>query len=90
MRDSSGQRIYDSAMKQAIGRARRYPQKKHLHIYHFVTAMTVDIDILEMRTGKVIKCVGPREYAFRSKGFGSDFASALADQIPRDETWGWM
>jgi len=67
-------------MKQAIGRARRYPQKKHLHVYHFVTATP------EMSIDKVNKYVGPREYAFRSKGFGSDFASALADQIPWAET----
>ncbi len=41
-------------MTQAIGRARRFGQRKLVHIYHFVSLKTIDVDILEERTGKKI------------------------------------
>ncbi|KAI9675585.1 MAG: hypothetical protein M1817_000951 [Caeruleum heppii] len=49
---------YDSAMTQAIGRARRYCQKKTVHIYRFVSLKTIDVDILEMRSHKRLVKVG--------------------------------
>jgi hypothetical protein len=42
-------------MTQAIGRARRYGQDKHVHIYEFVTSKTIDVDILEKRKGVLLK-----------------------------------
>ncbi|KAI0108359.1 hypothetical protein F4814DRAFT_455140 [Daldinia grandis] len=44
------QENYDSCMKQAIGRCVRYGQKKTVQVYHFVTANTIEVDILELRT----------------------------------------
>jgi superfamily II DNA or RNA helicase len=44
-------------MKQAIGRAQRYGQTKHVHVYHFIVAKTIDVDIFERRNGKVLKRV---------------------------------
>ena len=39
-------------MTQAIGRARRYGQQKTVHIYQFLSLNTIDVDIIEERTGK--------------------------------------
>ncbi|KAF3058655.1 putative dna repair protein rad8 protein [Daldinia childiae] len=44
------QETYDSCMKQAVGRCVRYGQKKKVKVYHFVTANTIEVDILELRT----------------------------------------
>ncbi|KAI8966526.1 SNF2 family N-terminal domain-containing protein [Daldinia sp. FL1419] len=41
---------YDAWMKQAKGRCVRYGQKKNVQVYHFVTAGTIEVDILELRT----------------------------------------
>ncbi|KAI9883353.1 MAG: hypothetical protein M1823_004887 [Watsoniomyces obsoletus] len=41
-------------MTQAIGRARRFGQNKLVHIYQFVSLKTIDVDILEERTGKKV------------------------------------
>ena len=41
-------------MKQARGRSVRRGQEKVVHIYHCVTAWTIEVDILEFRTGKRI------------------------------------
>ncbi|OTA95045.1 hypothetical protein M434DRAFT_231147 [Hypoxylon sp. CO27-5] len=43
------QEEYDAYMKQAKGRCIRYGQKKTVQVYHFVTANTVEVDILELR-----------------------------------------
>lgn len=45
---------YDSSMCQAIGRARRYGQSKHVHIYHFLAKKTMDVAIFQERRGKVL------------------------------------
>jgi hypothetical protein len=41
-------------MKQAIGRSRRYGQTKRVHIYHFLTLKTIDVDIFQQRYGKTL------------------------------------
>ncbi|KAI0885480.1 uncharacterized protein GGS22DRAFT_199782 [Annulohypoxylon maeteangense] len=43
------QETYDSNMKQAKGRCIRYGQEKVVHVCHFVTAHTIEVDILELR-----------------------------------------
>ncbi|PGH06832.1 hypothetical protein AJ80_08105 [Polytolypa hystricis UAMH7299] len=40
---------YTSGMAQAIGRSRRYGQQKHVHIYHFLTLNTIEVNIFEQR-----------------------------------------
>lgn len=52
---SNAQEAYNQAMTQAIGRARRYGQKRHVHIYHFLAAHTVDVDLFQQRQGKNVK-----------------------------------
>ncbi|KAI9846132.1 MAG: hypothetical protein M1838_001391 [Thelocarpon superellum] len=46
---TTSQYAWDSSTTQAIGRARRYGQKKMVHIYRFVSLKTIDVDILESR-----------------------------------------
>ncbi|KAF2495114.1 hypothetical protein BU16DRAFT_561418 [Lophium mytilinum] len=41
------QHDHESKMEQAIGRARRYGQKKTVHVYHFVALNTIDVDIMQ-------------------------------------------
>ncbi|KAI1380681.1 hypothetical protein F4677DRAFT_194779 [Hypoxylon crocopeplum] len=43
------QEEYDAFMKQARGRCIRYGQQKAVKVYHFVTANTIEVDILELR-----------------------------------------
>ena len=47
LRDS--QYGYDSTMAQAIGRVRRYGQKKKIHVHRIFALDTNDVDILEHR-----------------------------------------
>jgi hypothetical protein len=52
---SSAQQLYDAARIQAIGRCKRFGQKKVVHVHDFVTANTIDVDILEKRNGMILK-----------------------------------
>ncbi|KAL4878957.1 hypothetical protein BJY04DRAFT_229492 [Aspergillus karnatakaensis] len=45
---------YDSSMIQAIGRCRRYGQTRHVHVYHLLAKMTVDVNIFQERRGKAL------------------------------------
>jgi hypothetical protein len=45
---------YDSIMTQAIGRSRRYGQKKHVHIYHFLALNTIDVNIFQHRREQIV------------------------------------
>lgn len=74
-------------MTQAIGRARRYGQEKHVHVYQFVTSKTIDVDILEKRKGMLLKAVsasdftpGPEPYP----GFQHS-AITLVDALPDEK-----
>lgn len=49
---------YEAAMTQAVGRAKRYGQTKEVHIYHFLTVNTIDIDYYEARNNCVISRKG--------------------------------
>jgi SNF2 family DNA or RNA helicase len=52
---SSAQQLYDAARTQAKGRAYRFGQKKDVLVYDFVTEHTIDVDIIEYRSGQLIK-----------------------------------
>ena len=52
---SNAQQLYDAARTQARGRAHRFGQKKVVTVYNFITDCTIDVDILEHRTGKFVK-----------------------------------
>ncbi|KAI9841565.1 MAG: hypothetical protein M1837_000611 [Sclerophora amabilis] len=43
---------YESSMAQAVGRARRYGQRKVVHVYHFLSLKTIDVDTIEQRNSK--------------------------------------
>ncbi|KAL8691849.1 MAG: hypothetical protein Q9218_003010 [Villophora microphyllina] len=49
---SDNQHSYHQSMTQCIGRARRYGQKKTVHVYRIIALNTVDVDLLEWREGK--------------------------------------
>lgn len=51
---TESQQTYDQAMTQAMGRARRYGQSKPVHIYNFLSLKTIDVDTLQLRSGKVL------------------------------------
>jgi len=57
---SNAQQLYEAAMIQATGRAKRYGQTKKVHTYQFVTSGTIDVDILEKRLHKIVKYVQPK------------------------------
>lgn len=41
-------------MTQAIGRARRYGQTKPVHVYHFLSLKTIDVDVFQARSGGIL------------------------------------
>jgi hypothetical protein len=41
-------------MTQAIGRACRYGQTKTVHIYNFLSLHTFEVDLVQLREGKVL------------------------------------
>lgn len=40
---------WDSGMTQAVGRVRRYGQKRPVHVYHLLSEDTADVTILKER-----------------------------------------
>ncbi|KUJ09785.1 uncharacterized protein LY89DRAFT_788039 [Mollisia scopiformis] len=50
----SAQNEYEATMKQAIGRCVRRNQEKEVHVYHYMTANTIDVDIIEKRKDKKV------------------------------------
>ncbi|KAI9836785.1 MAG: hypothetical protein M1819_000950 [Sarea resinae] len=52
------QQKYEANMTQAIGRARRYGQKKCVHIHHFLSLKTIDVNILQERKSKRLVQLG--------------------------------
>lgn len=74
---------WESTMIQAIGRARRYGQEKTVHVHHFLSVATVDIDCFEHRTGKFVRrkpgCpMGVGELVDRAEGAQSTLNSRIA------------
>ncbi|OJJ67326.1 hypothetical protein ASPBRDRAFT_186565 [Aspergillus brasiliensis CBS 101740] len=64
---------YDSAMVQAIGRARRYGQTRHVHIYHILAKCTIDVNIFQERREKVlIEKDGKAELVSREEALGGE------------------
>lgn len=45
---------YEATMTQAIGRAHRYGQRKDVHVYHFLMAKTLEVNIIQDREKKAI------------------------------------
>jgi hypothetical protein len=64
----NAQENYDAAMTQAVGRARRWGQEKVVHVYHFLTVNTIDVDYYEARNNVTIT----RKANDPSQGNGED------------------
>ena len=45
---------WESVMEQAVGRVRRYGQAKDVHIWHCLMAGTIDVNVLQDRSGGVL------------------------------------
>jgi len=45
---------YHQLYEQAVGRARRFGQKKTVHVHHLVCLDTIDVDIIQDATGKKV------------------------------------
>ncbi|KAJ5605517.1 C-5 cytosine methyltransferase [Penicillium lagena] len=50
----STQQEWNAGMTQAIGRARRYGQTRTVHVYHLLMKMTVDVNVMQEREGKIL------------------------------------
>ena len=68
---------YDSTLTQAVGRVLRCGQEKDVHVYYFLAAQTIDVNILQQRTGQIL--------ALRDEQF------LLLDEseIHKDDKLGW-
>jgi hypothetical protein len=78
VKGSSAQQLWESTMTQAIGRAKRWGQCKTAHAYHFATAETIDVDIIEQRNpGKMLVPV--------SGYSGGDEGDQGQEVIPHDQ-----
>jgi SNF2 family DNA or RNA helicase len=47
---ASSQEVYDACETQAIGRLRRFGQRKHVYVYRLLTENTIDVEVFEERT----------------------------------------
>jgi hypothetical protein len=45
---------YEATMTQAVGRAHRFGQDKEVHVYHFLMAKTLEVNIIQDREKKAI------------------------------------
>ena len=71
-------------MTQAIGRARRFGQQKTVHVYHVLVKGTVDIDIMEFRTSRIVKQIGPdRGDLFQRNRTESEFGTPFYHHVSR-------
>ncbi len=78
---SAAQQIYDSTMKQAIGRAHRYGQKKIVQVYHFLTAFTFDVDLFEERRHQIVDLDDATESVFVRDPEENEYAGPWASNI---------
>jgi hypothetical protein len=46
--------LFTQAMTQAEGRARRYGQERHVHVYRFLSLKTIDVDIYQARNNGMV------------------------------------
>ena len=81
------QHEYNSSLTQAIGRAFRLGQAKDVHIYQFLAERTIDVNVLEGRTGMVVvergsECLLVREPAVGDRGgfCGLPFVGAVGGE----------
>ena len=54
-------------MTQAIGRAVRYGQEKHVHIYHLLSMNTADVTVFQARNRGSIVCRGSKAFIVDKK-----------------------
>lgn len=64
-------------MAQAIGRCRRFGQKKHVHVHHMLALKTVEVSIFEQRR---------REQVIRRDGI---FTAVPSNEVKSTDEHGW-
>ena len=86
---TKSQQSYDASMTQSIGRAKRFGQRKTVHVYRFLALRTIDVDILQERERKEL--VKKAAEASESGGEESDEKWALVEEDEIDGTMegGW-
>ncbi|KAJ5815684.1 hypothetical protein N7474_007461 [Penicillium riverlandense] len=63
------QQDWNAGMTQAIGRARRYGQTRTVHVYHLLMRMTVDVNVMQEREGKIlVERAGALEWVSKAEG----------------------
>ncbi|KAA8650448.1 putative SNF2 family helicase [Aspergillus tanneri] len=78
---------YDSTMTQAIGRSRRYGQTKHVHIYHLLAKMTIDVNLFQERRESVLierngePILVSRDFDFDSESISCQGPSLMMDNV---------
>ncbi|KAI9888334.1 MAG: hypothetical protein M1814_000564 [Vezdaea aestivalis] len=73
---------YNAVMMQAIGRARRYGQKRDVNVYHLLSLETADVDVFEERNRITLaKESGKFVARKRQLGVKGQFRSNLDDML---------
>ncbi|RDW92414.1 hypothetical protein BP5796_01808 [Coleophoma crateriformis] len=85
IRGVSAQAAYRDQKLQAIGRARRHGQKHDVHVYEMLSSNTIDVDIIQMRTGKILKEVETPAAAQHQPFPGFESKLGLAESIAKEE-----
>lgn len=93
---SNTQQSYSASMTQCIGRAKRYGQRKTVHIYRFAALKTIEVDILQEREQKTLvkkKLHRKRKAAEMSEDGGAessgDWVLVREDEIDDTLEAGW-
>lgn len=86
---TKSQQTYDASMTQSIGRAKRFGQRKTVHVYRFLALRTIDVDILQERERKQL--VKKDAEASESGRGESDEKWVLVEEDEIDDTMegGW-
>lgn len=72
-------------MTQAIGRCQRYGQTRHVHVYHLLAKLTIDVNIFQERRDKVLvdkdgePVLLSREDAVECEGISCEGPSLVVD-----------
>ena len=78
---------YDALDEQCIGRARRFGQMKMVYVYRFLALKTIDVDIIQNRSGKRLVLEDKGDYRLKAnmdlteKERKMDLGSKIAENL---------
>lgn len=78
--DAIDQFAWDSQHKQAIGRARRYGQRKTVSVYRMLAMNTLDVDLQEYWSGQKLVRLPTGGYSMKSR--------SLLNKDEAEQDWG--